>query len=105
MYNLHPPFSAFPVTLITIVFILEALNLIRRREIFGAAALVNLAAAAIAVAAAFFSGYQASDLANQTFRVDDAVISRHHSFGRALLFLIVPCLALKIFSEHAAHGR
>ena len=66
---------------------------------------VVLVLAAIAVVATFFSGYQASDVADQTFMIDDAVIGYHHVWGRALLFLVVPCAALQLISERASYNR
>ncbi|RIL05620.1 MAG: hypothetical protein DCC75_11520, partial [Proteobacteria bacterium] len=59
----------------------------------------------LAVAAAFISGYQGSELANQTFVISQDYIDQHHSWGRLLLFAIFPCVALKLCSEWATHNR
>ena len=66
---------------------------------------VVLVMAVLAVIATFFSGYQASDVADQTFLIDDAVIGYHHVWGRGLLFLVVPCVALQLISERASYNR
>jgi uncharacterized membrane protein len=64
-----------------------------------------LAFAILGVTAAFFSGYQANELANQTFKVDDAAISLHHSLGRWLLLLAIPLGGLGITAEIATQGK
>ena len=103
--NLHPPLAAFPLALLVVVGLLEIVQLIRPRINFGLVIRVNLILAVVGTVAAFFSGYQASDLANQTFQVADDVIAEHHLWGRLLLFVIVPCATLQILATVAQHGR
>lgn len=107
MPNLHPPLTAFPLALLLVVAILEIVLLFRPRyrDHLQQALAVNLFFAMVAVIAAFFSGYQASDAANQTFRIADDVISTHHSWGRLLLFAVIPCWALELLGRRARYYR
>jgi len=57
------------------------------------------------VIAAFFSGYIASDLADQFFEVPDEPISQHHVLGRLLLFTSIPMLALMWIGYAASHSK
>lgn len=104
MYNFHPPLSAFPFALITLVALLEIFNFRGTSATFRAAIRVNLFAAGVATIAAFLSGYGASEAANQSFTVADEVIARHHFFGRFLLFVIIPCVAVRLIADRAKHG-
>lgn len=64
-----------------------------------------LVAGAVSVILAFFSGYSASEYADQTFQVSDDLIGLHHTMGRLLLFMVLPSVALKILSSRAQFGR
>lgn len=88
--NPHPLLTSFPLVLLWLVLAAELWLLLVRPWPWATSMIrVHLVAAVFATMAAFFSGYQASELANQTFRVPDSVISLHHAWGRALLFLVV----------------
>lgn len=104
IYNFHPPLAAFPFALIFVVVLLEVLQLLRGSLQFEQVIRVNLVIASIFAVLAFFSGYQANDLANQSFVVTDSQISQHHLFGKALLFSLIPCLALRFLAPSAKHG-
>ncbi|MBN8550775.1 MAG: hypothetical protein J0M12_15785 [Deltaproteobacteria bacterium] len=104
MIHLHPPLTAFPLALISVATLLEIWCMIRPSSACRAAIRINLILAAVFVVAAFFSGYWASDSANQTFIVSDETIRQHHNAGRLLLFLIFPCAALEFLSAHATHN-
>lgn len=104
MINLHPPLSAFPLALIITAGILELICFWKNSPTLRAAIRVNLLFAVLFVAATFFTGYRASELANQTFTIADDVIRAHHSVGRLLLFLIAPCAALEVLSTRATHN-
>lgn len=104
-FELHPPLTAFPVALLTLVVIFEGIALARPAPGWRHSIEVLLVLAVLAVAAAFFSGYQASDRANQTFTIADEVIAWHHVMGRALLFAIVPCAALRFVAARARFNR
>jgi uncharacterized membrane protein len=103
MYNLHPPLSAFPIVLLVVVVVLE-LVAYRRRPEWRTAIEFLLVLSVVATVAAFFSGYQGSDLADQTFRVSDEVIAWHHTCGRLVLFLVLPCAALRFVCTRARYN-
>jgi uncharacterized membrane protein len=100
--NLHPALASFPPVLILIA---AALEIADRRGRFRTTIRLHLVLAVIFVTATFFTGYGASETANQTFVVADSVIATHHSVGRLLLFLIFPCAALEVVAHRAVHGR
>jgi len=104
-YLLHPPLSSVPITLLVLTLLLDVAHVFLPRGELSHVARVLLVLAALATLAAFFSGYPASDLANQTFVVPDDAISAHHTAGRLLLILVGPCLALRWLSERATHAR
>ena len=105
MPNFHPPLTAFPVVLMTVVLVLEGISFFRPEKVSERMIRYFLMAAGLSIGAAFVSGYWASESANQTFVVSDEVIDYHHSVGRLLLFLIVPCIAVRWVYEGATHGR
>jgi len=101
--NLHPPLTAFPLALLVLVVALEIYSRCRGADWRKPIEFV-LVLMVIAVVAAFFSGYQASDGADRTFLVPDEAISRHHTIGRFLLFLSVPCAALRFVATRARYN-
>ena len=103
--NLHPPLAAFPIALIVVVVLLEVVQFLWPRLNLHLTIRVNLILAALGTAAAFFSGYQASELANQTFTIADDLIAEHHRWGRLLLFIVVPCAMLQILGSIAQYGK
>lgn len=100
-FNFHPPLSSVPIVLLVSVGLGELLRLFRPEWIPSAAVRFNLVLATGAVILAFLSGYQGSEFANGTFKVSDEVIAVHHFWGRLLLFMVVPCLALEIIAARA----
>ena len=103
-FAFHPPFSAFPVALIAVVVLLEIVTVIFKKDWSAKAATFILILAVIGVIAAFFSGYQASEHADQSFKIPDEAIAQHHLFGKLLLFVSIPCLVLKFFSLKAKYS-
>jgi len=83
-----------------LVVVLELVAYRRRPELRAAIEFI-LVCDVVATTAAFFSGYQGSELADRTFRVPDEPIAWHHACGRLLLFLVVPCAALRFVSTRA----
>ena len=104
-YPLHPPLSSVPITLLVLTLLLDVAHVFLPRGGLANTARVLLVLAALSTLMAFFSGYPASDLANQTFLVPDDAISLHHTSGRLLLLLVGPCLAWRWLSERATHAR
>jgi uncharacterized membrane protein len=102
---LHPPLSAFPVALITVIVLLEAARFFLKWEGISSAIKINLVLAAAMLLAAFFSGYQASDYADGTFKIPDDAIAEHHKFGKILLFTFLPCVMLRFIESRAMHGK
>ena len=95
----HPPLTAFPAALFTAVVLLELLGIWYKADWVRVTARVNLVLAAGGVLLAFISGYQAIDVAQQTFQVENDVINNHHMYGRLLLFAVVPCVALGLIQR------
>jgi uncharacterized membrane protein len=102
---LHPPFSSFPLALIVVAALLEISRCFVKRDWIESCISVCVALGAFFVACAFFSGYSASEHADATFAVPDEVIGLHHTFGRFLLFAMIPCVALRFISLTATHGK
>ncbi|MCB0311401.1 MAG: hypothetical protein KDD42_09205 [Bdellovibrionales bacterium] len=105
MPNLHPALVSLPVALFPLVLMLELWKSLWYRKELQFAIYVNVSAAIIGVLLAFFSGYQASELANQSFIVPDQAIERHHRVSQILLFLSLPCGVLCVLSEVAQYAR
>lgn len=104
-FNLHPPLTAFPLALIVCIAFLQLLYLIKKSAALRNAININFILSVLATIAAFFSGYQAGDMADKTFAIDDALIAAHHSYGRLLLFTFITCAAFRLASEKAAYNR
>jgi uncharacterized membrane protein len=100
-FNFHPPLSSVPIVLLVSVGLGELLRCIRPDWISLSAVRFNLVLATGAVILAFLSGYQGNEFANGTFKVSDEVIAVHHFWGRLLLFMVVPCLALECIAARA----
>lgn len=103
MINFHPPLTAFPIAFICLVTVLELLNISLFKENAGLKFSIKilLVASLFGSIAAFFSGYQASELANQSFQVADEVIQRHHVFGRSLLILNIVLVGIYFIQQSA----
>ncbi len=104
MFHLHPALSTFPPVLLLIAGALELAALVGVAELRRTIRLL-LWLAVPGVLAAFFSGYQASDSANQTFVIADQAIGAHHNLGRLLAFAIIPCAALEWVATSARHAK
>jgi len=103
VYNFHPPLTAFPLALFTVVVVLEGVSLFYKSEQLRMAIKVNVLFAGLAVVCAFYSGYWGNEYASQTFEVSADLISQHHVAGRLLLFCSVPCVGLCFIWEKAKH--
>jgi uncharacterized membrane protein len=99
--NIHPFLSSFPVALIITAFVLEVFSLFTASEKWRTVIFTNLIFAAIFTLLAFVSGYQAKEIANQTFQVSEDLILFHHYWGRALLFCVIPCVAFHFFMQRS----
>ncbi|MFM1848173.1 MAG: hypothetical protein RL417_1647 [Pseudomonadota bacterium] len=104
MPNLHPPLTAFPLVLLLSIACLEVIAW-RRKLDWNKPIEVLLVFMVVAVVAAFFSGYQASEIADRTFAVPNEPISWHHTIGRFLLFLSIPCAALRFVGARARFNQ
>lgn len=105
MNSLHPVLTAFPVSLLSIVCLSELLQVTGLVKNLGRVIQVNLFLAAVFIGLAFFSGYQASELADQSFKISDDVIRVHHGWGRLLLFMIIPCVTFNFLYPIAKYGK
>jgi uncharacterized membrane protein len=103
--HVHPAITAFPTALLPLALLLEIWNFFRPSAPISAAARVLVVFGVLGVIAAFISGYQASELADQFFEVPDEPISTHHAVGRLLLFVSIPMLALMWIGSVAVHAR
>ncbi|MBX7145526.1 MAG: hypothetical protein K1X79_13835 [Oligoflexia bacterium] len=101
----HPILVHLPTALIAGVLVLEIWYLLRRNQAEHSQQTWLLLLAMLGVLSAFFSGYQANDLANAAFIIPDEPISNHHVMGRAVLFALPLTLALQMAAAHAKHGR
>jgi uncharacterized membrane protein len=103
--HLHPALTAFPAALLPAALLLEVWSMVRRSPSASSAARILVTLGVIGVVAAFISGYQASELADQFFEVPDEPISAHHAVGRLLLFVSIPMLAVMWIGEFATHAK
>ncbi len=95
-YNFHPVLASFPFVIITSLVIYEIIaNFFKFREINNFS-LFLLALFVFFLIASFISGYQGYTYANQSFIVPEDKISKHHLYGKLLLFLCVIPISLKI---------
>jgi hypothetical protein len=95
LVHLHPFFSTFPVSLVSIIVTLEFLSLLSiiERPVQSIKILSLFLIAAVIMA--FLSGYIANNYADGTFKIDDAVIYRHHAMGRIFLIITFPVVTLQ----------
>ena len=105
MPNIHPPLVAFPAALLVVALLLEVLSLVKKSEPLSYAARINLLIGSVMSLAAFFSGYQANEFADQTFKISDDVISRHHFYGRLLLFTVIPSCICKYAADFGSYHK
>lgn len=96
--HLHPPLSAFPFALLTVVVLLEIAKICGARHLDNVIR-INLVIAAIASLLAFFSGYYSGSCTNVTFKVDEGAITQHIAAGRVILIALFPCLACYFIAQ------
>ena len=89
--------------MIITAFLLEVLSQFQGTDKWRNVIFTNLLFAAGFTLLAFLSGYQAKEIASQTFQVSDDLILVHHYWGRALLFCVVPCLAFHFFMQRSGN--
>ena len=104
-YNFHPPLVSFPFALISVVVILELILLFYRSEIIAKAITVNLIFIVLTVVAAFFSGYQAMELANVKSDFLQDLVAYHHNMGRLLLFSTLACFVMYLAAQKASKRK
>lgn len=64
-----------------------------------------LGCAALSTVAAFISGYLAHSLAGELSREIQSRIESHHQWGKAILFVILPCLFIRVVAYKARYSQ
>jgi uncharacterized membrane protein len=101
---LHPPFTSFPVPLLFTACAMEIAVLLTKRDSLKITVQILLLLAAIFTGLSFYTGYGASEAADQFFKIPNDVISFHHSIGRATLLCIIPLCAVSLLRSYAKYG-
>lgn len=95
MSLIHPPLTAFPFALLTVVLLGELANLYFRSTKLDFVNRINLVFAALGASLAFASGYWEVDGVVERFSVDRDAVAEHYNLARLFLFSLVPTVALK----------
>ncbi|RMG43703.1 MAG: hypothetical protein D6719_03190 [Candidatus Dadabacteria bacterium] len=103
--NLHPPLVAFPLSFITLLFLLEWYSLISPAKDYRQVTKILLTAVLVFTLFAFFSGYQASEVADMSFKVPDDAIDVHHQSGKLLLFATIPMTLMGLLKGKVKYNQ
>lgn len=92
-FNPHPPMSAFPVVLASLVAGTEILSYFwnSESENLRKFAKLVLAISFIVSPLTYYSGYWGAEVASQSFHVSDELISYHQMFAKLYLVALVTC--------------
>ncbi len=96
MFNPHPPLTAFPLVLTTLVVVAECASRWWKRDAARRFASVLLRILCAIAPVTYYSGYWGAEYANQTFQVSDDIIAWHQALAKFYLMSLIPCLALSI---------
>ena len=101
---IHNALSSLPLAFIGLTAFLVIVDLFGwQRDHIRFSIKISLLCSLAAVIASFYTGYEASEQANKFFEVSDDVIAHHHSYGRLLLFLIIPTVGMYWVAHYATH--
>ena len=96
MLNPHPPLTAFPLVLTTLLLGAECVSRWWNPPFTRRFAAVILRILCVAAPITYYSGYWGAEFANQTFAVSDELIASHQALAKFYLISLVPCLTLSI---------
>jgi hypothetical protein len=111
MYNLHLPFTGFPLALLTVSLIGELYSILIQRShssrpvfvIYFPRVVLYVAAAASFVT--YFSGYLGAADTNHSFIVGIEPIELHRTTGRLFLFVLVAAVLVSAADQAATKHR
>lgn len=102
---LHPPLASFPVVILTLILGFEIFGRLSSREgVLAASRLLTLIVLPITLIT-YLSGYFTAGDANQRFTVDLEIISRHESFGKLLLIVLLVVVVLRLCLDSVKHHK
>jgi uncharacterized membrane protein len=92
-FNPHPPLSAFPSVLATLIFLAEigSFFFISQKDNLRRLAKALLAACLFISPITYYSGYWGAEMASKTFKISDELISYHQMFAKIYLITLVSC--------------
>jgi uncharacterized membrane protein len=105
MIDLHPPSSGLPLASALLLCVAEMLRCVpRARAVSSVLRTTAVVACAVAVIAAFVSGYQASSRAVALAPHVESAMGWHHSLGKGLLATSLLLATFYYLSRVATHG-
>ena len=104
--NLHPPLSGFPFVLLSLVLGAEIISLFwhSKKEQTRNFGYIALAVALLVTPLTYLSGYFDALGTNESLHTLSSAISEHQSYGKLLLFSMVPCLILASLRKGVKRG-
>ena len=88
--NPHPPLSAFPLVIASLIVLLELANLKLKSKNISTSIQVLIPCLLVISPLTFLSGYWGKEHANKTFQVNPDFIETHKLFAQGLLISLVP---------------
>ena len=89
-FNPHPPLSAFPLVIVSLLVLLELAQIKLKSEKVSTATLVFVVCSLVITPLTFLSGYLGKEHANKTFKINPDLIEHHKLYAQALLISLVP---------------
>ena len=96
--NPHPPLTAFPFVIFTLLFIVEVLNLISKKEAYNSISLFLVFALIVFSPITYYSGFWGADFASKDL-VEQ--IDNHQSYARFFLISLVPFVLVYFLKRQA----
>lgn len=103
--NPHPPLSAFPLVILTLIVLLEIFLVFRNIEKVRSLSTLLLCFLAVISPLTYFSGYWGVDFANRSFEISQDLIEGHQMLAHLYLFFLVATLALAFAALKAEFSK
>jgi len=105
MERLHPIFSGFPAAFLALIIIGELLHFTPLRSNAAQIVRIGVIGLCLAMASAFFSGYQASSGLDELPDDVNSILSSHHAWGRMGLIVSLLLVLFLEVSHRATRGK
>ncbi len=105
MLNPHPPLSAFPAVILTLIVFFELVSIFQHDPFYRRAVRLLLCILIIISPLTYFSGYFGAEAALAIREIPQKIIERHQLTAKIYLFALIPCVIAHFAEDECKSPR